>query len=351
MSRGLGDVYKRQGNAYAVVFIDHFSNRAQAIATPTHTGGVVAQLLVDHWIKYFGCPLRILTDRGPEFESKLFEELCDLLEIDKSRTTPYRPQSDGQCERVNQTIENMIRSVANDKSNWDEYLTGCLMAYNSTPSRATGVSPHKMLFGEERRAPQDLIFATDKRYVEELQEGEESCYCEFIQILRQRLRYAHEKAFHVLEDYSRKMKRYYDTGLKHISFDPGDWVIRYWKPGKAEVLGVPRRGPYVVLRACSPRVYEIQEREFSQPITVNVDDIRISKAMKGKSNWILDSIEKRKAMEELKLIKKTKDASAETDRVLVKNRNIQALDKDIDKEASARRSTRDRRAPDRLGFQ
>ena len=66
-----------------------------------HTALTVADKLATEFISRFGVPNQIHTDQGREFESELFSELCKLLGIEKTRTTPYRPQSDGLVERFN----------------------------------------------------------------------------------------------------------------------------------------------------------------------------------------------------------------------------------------------------------
>lgn len=76
-----------------------------AFALPDHTAQTVADKLVTEFICKFGAPYRIHTDQGREFESELFCEICSLLGIAKSRTTPYHPQSDGMIERFNRTFD------------------------------------------------------------------------------------------------------------------------------------------------------------------------------------------------------------------------------------------------------
>lgn len=56
----------------------------------------------------FGVPKEIHSDQGTNFESGLFKEMCELLNMEKTRTTPFRPKSDGMVERANQTIQNMF---------------------------------------------------------------------------------------------------------------------------------------------------------------------------------------------------------------------------------------------------
>ena len=87
------------GNEYIMVVCDYFSKYTEAYAIPNHTAQVVADKLVTEFVTHFGVPQQLHSDQGREFESDLFQELCRLLEIDKTRTTPYRPQSDGLVER------------------------------------------------------------------------------------------------------------------------------------------------------------------------------------------------------------------------------------------------------------
>ncbi|VDI38300.1 Hypothetical predicted protein [Mytilus galloprovincialis] len=87
-------------NEYIMVIGDYFSKWKEAYALKNHTAQAVADKLVTEFICRFGAPTRIHTDQGREFESNLFSEICKLLGVEKSRTTPYRPQSDGMVEKV-----------------------------------------------------------------------------------------------------------------------------------------------------------------------------------------------------------------------------------------------------------
>ena len=69
----------------------------------------VARTLVSEYIGRFGCPLELHSDQGRNFESRMFKELCDLLKIVKTKTTPYRPSANGQVERMNRTIFQILR--------------------------------------------------------------------------------------------------------------------------------------------------------------------------------------------------------------------------------------------------
>ena len=71
----------------------------------------VAELLVREFICRFGVPLLIHSEQGRNFESELFAEMCRLLDIKKTRTTPYHPESDGMVERFNRTLEAQLSKV------------------------------------------------------------------------------------------------------------------------------------------------------------------------------------------------------------------------------------------------
>ena len=75
---------------------------------PEEFAGIVTDLLLTEVIFRIGVPLQIYTDRGRNFESVLFKEVCRLLSIEKTRTTTLHPQSDGMVEQLNRTLEAML---------------------------------------------------------------------------------------------------------------------------------------------------------------------------------------------------------------------------------------------------
>ena len=79
----------------------------------------------------------------------------------KLRTSPYHAQTNGQVERMNQTIIRMMGKLAEDKkARWSEHLPELLSAYNGTRSAVTGYSPYYLLFGRKNRMPVDCLFPT-----------------------------------------------------------------------------------------------------------------------------------------------------------------------------------------------
>ncbi|CAC5406228.1 unnamed protein product [Mytilus coruscus] len=119
-------------NEYIIVVSDYFTKWTEAYALKEHCAQTVADKLVTEFISRFGTPCRIHTDQGREFESKLFASMCDLLEIEKTRTTPYHPQSDGMVERYNRTLQQILSMFVNEnKDDWDSHLPYVTMAYRA----------------------------------------------------------------------------------------------------------------------------------------------------------------------------------------------------------------------------
>ena len=87
-------------------------------------------------------PQLIHSGQGRNFESALFAEMCQLLGIKKTRTTPYHPASDGMVERFNRTLEMQLSKFADhNQKDWDLHIPFLAMAYRSADHDSTGCSP------------------------------------------------------------------------------------------------------------------------------------------------------------------------------------------------------------------
>ncbi len=133
----------KSGNKYILVVSDYFNRWAEAYSLPNQEASTIARILVDEWISRFGAPQSLHSDQGRNFESTLFVEMCQLLSIEKTRTTPYHPQSDGLVERLNRTLLTMLSIRACEKQDkWDEHLPLIMMAYRTSVHETTGFTPN-----------------------------------------------------------------------------------------------------------------------------------------------------------------------------------------------------------------
>ena len=115
-------------------------------------------MIVYCWVIYHSVPHQILSDQGREFEGQLFKLLDKLLEV-KTLTSPYRQQMDGQVERFNRMLFNMLSAFVMDAgTDWDKHLLYVVMAYHMSTHTLTGYTPQVMVCGKEADLHMDLVY-------------------------------------------------------------------------------------------------------------------------------------------------------------------------------------------------
>ncbi|XP_062576549.1 neurofilament medium polypeptide-like [Saccostrea cucullata] len=148
------------------------------------TAKTTAEALYNNFITYYGIPTRIHSDQGANFESQIIKELCQITGMKKSRTTPYHAMGNGQCERYNRTLLNMLGTLKpSQKQNWKLYINPLVHAYNCIKNESTGVSPYFLMFGREPKLPIDIEFGLKKeekksvsKYISNLKENMKAAY-------------------------------------------------------------------------------------------------------------------------------------------------------------------------------
>ena len=219
----------------------YFTKWVDAIPLKFQEAKYVASKLVNRFISVFGVPLQLHTDLGLNFESKVFQEVCKLLGIDKTRTTVRRPQSDGMVERAKRSIQNMISSYISDaQDDWDEHIPLLMLAYRPSIHETTGISPAMMMLGRELTFPVDMTLGRPIRDERRL------CATEHAYQLEQRLLDVHDFARKHLDISSESMKRRYDIKAHKIPYKVGDAVWCYYpkrRVGFNPKLQRPWKGP------------------------------------------------------------------------------------------------------------
>ena len=175
------------GNEYIIVLGEYFSKWFEAWAVPDHTALTVADKIVTEFFTRFGCPKQIHTDQGREFESELFSLVCEKMEINKTRTTPYRPNSDGLVEKFNRTLKQMLRIFSSENPrDWDDHLPFVMMAYRATQQKSTGCTPNLLFLNRETLCPLDLMVGDPQNTLTDV------CPVAYIEWIKSTMQITHE---------------------------------------------------------------------------------------------------------------------------------------------------------------
>jgi hypothetical protein len=263
----------RNGFNFILTVQYQFTKWAEAIPLRNHTAPLVADALFKNIFMRFGMPTRLLSDQGAEFESSLFQQLCRIAGINKIRTTPYRPSTNGMIERFHPTLNSMLAKVIReDQRDWDERLPAVMMAYRASVHESTGYSPNRLVMGRELRLPIDLVYPKPpvpseislEQYVQNFQANVETAF----DTVRRNLRAA-----------SRLRKDYYDSKVKaDASFKQGD-TVWYFYPrrvrGKSPKWQKWYTGPYEIVKEIDSHNFVIRRGANAKPIVVHKDKLKI----------------------------------------------------------------------------
>ena len=246
-----------------LVITDHFTRYAQAIPTRNQTAKTTAEAFVNHYVVHYGLPRRIHSDQGANFMSRMMREMCDILGIAKSHTTPYHPIGNGMTERFNRTLLSMLGTLEPPKKmDWKAHVAPLVHAYNATRHESTGYSPFMLMFGREARLPIDLILSS---------QGEEPAksYTKFAESLRNRLRDSYKLATAEADKARQLQKKNYDLRVRGTTIEVGDRVLVkiLAHTGKDKLSDKWEQCPYTVLEQPNTDlpVYVVQREDGVGP--------------------------------------------------------------------------------------
>ncbi|XP_061590121.1 uncharacterized protein LOC133455211 [Cololabis saira] len=233
-----------------LVLTDHFTKFAVAIPTPNQKAKTVAKCLWDNFIVYYGIPERLHTDQGPDFESRLIKELCEVSGIQKVRTTPYHPRGN-PVERFNRTLLNMLGTLENkQKSKWREFVKPLVHAYNCTRNEVTGFTPYELMFGRSPRLPVDLAFGLPVR-------DQPKSHSQYVQDLKSRLQESYQLASRNALKTAERNKVRFDKKVTTSELDVGDRVL---------VRNVRIRGKHKLMDKWEADIYVVIKRAGKLPV-------------------------------------------------------------------------------------
>ena len=260
------------GNSYVLVAADYFTKWVEVFPIPNQEASTVAKKLVDQLFCRFSVPQQLHSDQGRQFEASVITEICKILHIEKTHTTPYHPQSDGLVERFNRTLNSMLATCVDEHpSEWEDHIHKVCMAYNTSQQSTTGFSPFYLMFGREARIPVDLWYdlpdncqiLSHTQYAQNLQRTFRKAYS----LVRERVSFKHRRQ---QEIYNKKVHgKPYVKGELVWLFNPA--ITR----GKSKKFHRPWTGPYQVINQLSPRLYKIRNVKNRKTTVVHFDRLKL----------------------------------------------------------------------------
>lgn len=145
---------RQNGYRYLLVLIDTFSGWPEAFPCRTNKAREVVKILLKEIIPRFGVPLGVSSDRGPHFVAEIVQQVSKILGINWDLHTPWRPQSSGKIERMNQTLKRQMSKICQETSlKRPQALPLALLRIRIQPRSKDGVSPYEILYGKPYQTP------------------------------------------------------------------------------------------------------------------------------------------------------------------------------------------------------
>ena len=246
-----------------LVVVDRLTKMSHYV--PCHkntTAEQLAKLILTEVIRYHGIPESYISDRGTQFKSKFWTELCRLQGTSRRLSTAYHPQTDGQTERQNQTMEQYLRAYVNyQQDDWVDFLPLAEFAYNNSVHATTGMTP---FFANYGRHPRFAATSLPKAHQESQSPAAE--------LFKKQM----DKVTEILQDRISKASNYqagyYNQKHEPVTYAVGDQV--YLRTDNIKTKRVCRKldhtkiGPYTILDRVGLQAYRLD-----LPSNVNIHNV------------------------------------------------------------------------------
>ena len=258
-----GPLLSTDGKKYLLTATDAFTKYCYAWPINDKSAITVAKTLFENYFLKVGMCHELFSDQGLEFNNKICDELCKILQIKHNTTTAYRPQANSTSEIFNKTIAKYLSSFVDAKTkNWIDYVNPMLFAYNTSYHSTTKCTPFFLTYGHEARYPSNPNPDLQYHYGDTLPAKWFS-----------RLQEARDMAVHNSVQAGEKSRDNFDAHTFPINYTVGQLVLL----NEVNFLGRNRKlspnwtGPYPILKIFESVVELKLPRRF---IRVNVSRIK-----------------------------------------------------------------------------
>ena len=256
----------RTKNGFDAIWVicDRLTKRTTLIPSKkTDTAQSHAVRFFNEYVRYHGLPLEIISDRDTTFQAAFWQQLMRIYGIKPSMSTAFRPQTDGQTERINQVIAKYLATQCTAiQDDWDEKISAMEIAINTNQHKTLRMSPYEADTGYPMRTPLDSMIPHDgvdepaKSFADEMKQLHLKLQSDLIRLQEQIALTQHE------------MQRSYNRNRPEQKFKPGDFVLLDTRNLSLAHLGMSDEskrkispkfiGPYKVLKETTPDTYELE---------------------------------------------------------------------------------------------
>lgn len=243
----------RTGYDALMVVVDRFTKMVRLCpTTTTATAKDTAKLFVEEVFKFHGMPKDIVSDRDVKFTSRFWTSVFEQLGTQLNFSTSFRPQTDGQTERMNRVIEEVLRSyIGTEHETWDQHLSLVEFAMNNAKSTATGCTPFYLNKGFHPRIPLDGILPFERVEVPDAHQ--------FLDVIQSTIR----KAEANIKAANMSSAHQYDKNKRPVLFRVGQMVLLDTKNFTVKDKSLTKKflgkyaGPYRIVGVHEPLNYEL----------------------------------------------------------------------------------------------
>ena len=258
-----------------LTMVDTFTRWPIAIPLSNRRAETVADAIYRHLICEHGIPMRILSDRGKEFMSKVVKQMCDRLGIRKIQTSGWSPWANGHVERMHRGMMAQLTCLLRQRrsgrkvTEWSFYLPAVLFALRTSVHDSTGYSPYYLVYGREPMRPVDALM----RATREGEVGESHDLPDRVAHIVRNMDEAYEAVRHLQSRLAEQNRLRRDENRYEVAYQPGDLVL-YYEASKRNAegpVGEPKgpkklqhrfTGPHRVVRRLSNTMFQLEKEPW-----------------------------------------------------------------------------------------
>jgi len=262
-----------------IVFVDRLTKMVHLVPSyMTDTAVDIAHLYVANIVRLHGLSMQIVSDRDAKFTSKFWKTVMQDLGVDQAMSSAFHPQTDGNTERVNRVMEDMLRHyVKSDQTDWDKQLPMVEFAINNSKQESIQTTPFLLNSGINPHLPMNLLIrkhglkrvnnkgpgGNTFQWHQSVTPGSGDLVIPSAKEFVNRMHYALEEAKACLRAAQQRQKAYADMKRIDINFDVNDSVLLSTKNITLKMIGTEKFlpkfiGPFLVSRKINAVAYELR---------------------------------------------------------------------------------------------